>query len=213
LLRHWRAEPSRRPAGDSRQRGGRHRDVYSHRLPWLVASTSSARADDVFDGRVGPLGQRLVASAQSTHRYRRAWAPRAGEHCGRHPAPQTFHRAAAPSLYSRRSSRPRAVATFSILWIVLRPAPARSYEVISLGVGVALVLAGGLVRGLSWTYLEGEDKGPLRAVGRLLLIVGVAVGCAPWWAAVLLGAVLVPRWVAGFRQAYAPTTVPVRVLA
>ena len=112
-----------------------------------------------------------------------------------------------------RTGMPVAVATFSILWIVLRPAPARSYEVISLGVGVALVLAGGLVRGLSWTYLEGEDKGPLRAVGRLLLIVGVAVGCAPWWAAVLLGAVLVPQWVAGFRQAYTPATVPVRALA
>ena len=108
---------------------------------------------------------------------------------------------------------PVAVATFAILWIVLRPAPARSYEVISLGAGVALVLAGGLVRGLSWTYLEGEDKGPLRAVGRLLLIVGVAVGCTPWWAAALLGAVLVPQGVAGFRQAYAPATVPVRALA
>jgi len=108
---------------------------------------------------------------------------------------------------------PVAVATFAILWIVLRPAPARAYEVISLGAGVALVLAGGLVRGLSWTYLEGEDKGPLRAVGRLLLIVGVAVGCTPWWAAALLGAVLVPQGVAGFRQAYAPATVPVRALA
>ncbi len=112
-----------------------------------------------------------------------------------------------------RTGMPVAVATFSILWIVLRPAPARSYEVISLGVGVALVLAGGLVRGLSWTYLEGEDKGPLRAVGRLLLIVGVAVGCAPWWAAVVLGAVLLPQGVAGFRQAYPPATVPVRALA
>src|SRR3989442_12582696 len=112
-----------------------------------------------------------------------------------------------------RTGMPVAVATFAILWIVLRPAPARSYEVISLGVGVALVLAGGLVRGLSWPYLEGEDKGPLRAVGRLLLIVGVAVGCTPWWAAALLGAVLVPQGVAGFHQAYAPATVPVRALA
>ena len=112
-----------------------------------------------------------------------------------------------------RTGMPVAVATFSILWVVLRPAPARSYEVISLGVGVALVLAGGLVRGLSWTYLEGEDKGPLRAVGRLLLVVGVAVGCAPWWAAVVLGAVLLPQGVAGFRQAYPPATVPVRALA
>jgi len=112
-----------------------------------------------------------------------------------------------------RTGMPVAVATFSILWVVLRPAPARSYEVISLGVGVALVLAGGLVRGLSWTYLEGEDKGPLRVVGRLLLIVGVAVGCAPWWAAVVLGAVLLPQGVAGFRQAYPPATVPVRALA
>jgi membrane-associated phospholipid phosphatase len=112
-----------------------------------------------------------------------------------------------------RTGTPVAVSTFSILWVVLHPAAGRSYEVISLGVGVALVLAGGLVRGLSWTYLEGEDKGPLRAVGRLLLIIGVAVGCAPWWAAVLLGAALVPLGVAGFRQAGAPATLRVRAWA
>ena len=112
-----------------------------------------------------------------------------------------------------RTGVPVTVSTFAILWVVLHPAPARSYEIISLGVGVALVLAGGFVRGLSWTYLEGEDKGPLRAVGRLLLIIGVAVGCAPWWAAVLLGAALVPLGHAGFRQAHAPATVPVRALA
>jgi membrane-associated phospholipid phosphatase len=99
-----------------------------------------------------------------------------------------------------RTGTPVAVSTFAMLWVVLHPAPAWSYEVISLGVGVALVLAGGFVRGLSWTYLEGEDKGPLRALGRLLLIIGVAVGCAPWWAAVLLGVALVPLGVAGFRH-------------
>jgi len=103
-----------------------------------------------------------------------------------------------------RTGAPVAVSTFAILWIVLHPAPAWSHEVIFLGVGVALVLAGGLVRGLSWTYLEGEDRGPLRAVGRLLLIIGVAVGCAPWWAAVLLGVVLVPLGLAGLRQEHAP---------
>ena len=112
-----------------------------------------------------------------------------------------------------RTGVPVVVSTFAILWVVLHPAPARSYEIISLGVGVALVLAGGFVRGLSWTYLEGEDKGPLRTVGRLLLIIGVAVGCAPWWVAVLLGAALVPLGHAGFRQAHAPATVPVRALA
>jgi len=112
-----------------------------------------------------------------------------------------------------RTGVPVAVSTFAILWVVLHPAPAWSYEIISLGVGVALVLAGGFVRGLSWTYLEGEDKGPLRTVGRLLLIVGVAVGCAPWWAAVLLGVALVPRGLAGFRQAHAPATALPRALA
>jgi membrane-associated phospholipid phosphatase len=112
-----------------------------------------------------------------------------------------------------RTGVPVAVSTFAILWVVLHPAPARSYEIISLGVGVALVLAGGFVRGLSWTYLEGEDKGPLRTVGRLLLIIGVAVGCAPWWAAVLLGVALVPRGLAGFRQAHAPVTALPRALA
>ncbi|TLY24112.1 MAG: phosphatase PAP2 family protein [Nitrospirae bacterium] len=112
-----------------------------------------------------------------------------------------------------RTGVPVAVSTFAMLWVVLHPAPARSYEIISLGVGVALVLAGGFVRGLSWTYLEGEDKGPLRTVGRLLLIVGVAVGCAPWWAAVLLGVALVPRGLAGFRQAHTPATALPRALA
>ena len=112
-----------------------------------------------------------------------------------------------------RTGVPVAVSTFAILWVVLHPAPARSYEIISLGVGVALVLAGGFVRGLSWTYLEGEDKGPLRTVGRLLLIVGVAVGCAPWWAAVLLGVALVPRGLAGFRQAHTPATALPRAMA
>src|SRR5207245_4335006 len=79
----------------------------------------------------------------------------------------------------------------------------------SLGVGVALVLAGGLVRGLAWTYLEGEDKGPLRIFGRLLLVVGVAVGCAPWWAAALLVVVLAPWGLAGLHleRAPAPTSV------
>ena len=112
-----------------------------------------------------------------------------------------------------RTGVPVAVSTFAMLWVVLHPAQARSYEIISLGVGVALVLAGGFVRGLSWTYLEGEDKGPLRTVGRLLLIVGVAVGCAPWWAAVLLGVALVPRGLAGFRQAHTPATALPRALA
>ncbi|HZC67312.1 MAG TPA: phosphatase PAP2 family protein, partial [Nitrospirales bacterium] len=111
-----------------------------------------------------------------------------------------------------RTGVPVAVSTFAILWVVLHPAPAWSHEVISLGVGIALVLAGGFVRGLAWTYLEGEEKGPLQTVGRLLLIVGVAVGCAPWWAAVALGAVLVPvRLVAPLRlaelrQEHAPAT-------
>src|SRR2546428_4558548 len=73
-----------------------------------------------------------------------------------------------------RTYVPVAVSTFAILWVLLHPAPAWSHEIISLGVGIALVLAGGLVRGLAWTYLEGEDKGPLRIFGRLLLVVGEA---------------------------------------
>ena len=99
-----------------------------------------------------------------------------------------------------RTGVPVVVSTFAILWIVLHPEPVWSHEVISLGVGIALVLAGGFLRGLAWTYREGEEKGPLRTVGHLLLIIGVAVGCAPWWAAVALGAVLVPRGLAGFHH-------------
>ncbi len=103
-----------------------------------------------------------------------------------------------------RTYVPVAVSTFAILWVLLHPAPAWSHEIISLGVGIALVLAGGLVRGLAWTYLEGEDKGPLRIFGRLLLVVGVAVGCAPWWAAGLLVVVLVPLGLAGLHLERAP---------
>src|SRR2546422_4746527 len=91
-----------------------------------------------------------------------------------------------------RTYVPLAVSTFAILWVLLHPAPAWSHEIISLGVGIALLLAGGLVRGLAWTYLEGEDKGPLRIFGRLLLVVGVAVGAAPRWGAALLVVVLGP---------------------
>ena len=103
-----------------------------------------------------------------------------------------------------RTYVPVAVSTFAILWVLLHPAPAWSHEIISLGVGIALVLAGGLVRGLAWTYLEGEDKGPLRIFGRLLLVVGVAVGCAPWWAAALLVVVLAPLGLAGLHLERAP---------
>jgi hypothetical protein len=103
-----------------------------------------------------------------------------------------------------RTYVPVAVSTFAIFWVLLHPAPAWSHEVISLGVGIALVLAGGLVRGMAWTYLEGEDKGPLRIFGRLLLVIGVVVGCAPWWAAALLVVVLVPLGLAGLHVEGAP---------
>src|SRR5438105_5487179 len=108
-----------------------------------------------------------------------------------------------------RTYVPVAVSTFAILWVLLHPAPAWSHEIISLGVGIALVLAGGLVRGLAWPYLAGEDKGPLRIFGHLLLVVGVAVGCAPWWAAALLVVVLAPLGLAGLHleRAPAPTSV------
>src|SRR2546427_8633076 len=48
-----------------------------------------------------------------------------------------------------RTGVPVAVSTFAFLWVVLHPAPARSYEIISLGVGVARVLAGVFVVGQS----------------------------------------------------------------
>src|SRR3989449_10276763 len=82
-----------------------------------------------------------------------------------------------------RTYVPVAVSTFAILWVLLHPAPAWSHEIISLGVGIVLVLAGGLVRGLAWTYLEGEDKGSLRIFGRLLLVVGEAGQSVPCRAA------------------------------
>src|SRR3989454_9179721 len=107
-----------------------------------------------------------------------------------------------------RTGVPVVVSTFAILWVVLHPVPARSYEIISLGVGVALVLAGGFVRGLSWTYLEGEDKGPLRTVGRLLLIIGVAGGRAARGGGGFRWAGVVPLGRAGFCRGERHAPVP-----
>ena len=81
---------------------------------------------------------------------------------------------------------PLAVALFLIVWAVLHPAPAWSVEINHLGVGAALVLAGGLLRGFA------GPGGPLRAAGNGALALGIAVAVGPWWAGLLLLPALIP---------------------
>lgn len=95
---------------------------------------------------------------------------------------------------------PLAVAVFLTVWVVLHPAQPWSVEIVNLGAGAALVLVGGLMRGLAASS-GGERGGPLRAVGSVALIFGVAVAGGPWWAGILLLAALLPTVGAGFNPA------------
>lgn len=86
---------------------------------------------------------------------------------------------------------PLAVAVFLIVWAVLHPAQAWSVEVSYLGAGAALVLAGGLMRGLAASS-GGARGGPLHAAGNMALILGIAVAVGSWWAGLLLLPALIP---------------------
>ncbi len=88
---------------------------------------------------------------------------------------------------------PLATALFLIVWVVLHPAAPWSVEIVNLGAGAALVLAGGLLRGIA------GPGGPLRAAGSLALILGVAAAGGPWWAGPLLLAALIPMSLAWLR--------------
>jgi undecaprenyl-diphosphatase len=98
-----------------------------------------------------------------------------------------------------RTGVPLAVSVFLIAWIVLHPLPPWSWEVRYLGMGVALVLAGGLLRRLSTAY-QGKESGLLQTAGHLGLILGVAVACGPWWGGLVLFAALTPMTLSELRR-------------
>lgn len=103
---------------------------------------------------------------------------------------------------------PFAAALFLIAWVVLHPVQPWSAEIVSLGVGAALVLAGGLMRGLAAP--SGSARGgPLHAAGNVALILAVAVAGGPWWAGPLLLITLVPMSLAWLRPD-APAGAPFR---
>jgi undecaprenyl-diphosphatase len=100
---------------------------------------------------------------------------------------------------------PLVVAVFLIVWVALHPAQVWSVEIVNLGAGAALVLAGGLLRGFA------GPGGPLRAAGNVALALGIAVAGGPWWAGPLLLAALIPLSLVRLRPAAPPclTTLPV----
>ncbi len=101
---------------------------------------------------------------------------------------------------------PLAAALFVIAWVVLHPVEAWSAESANLGAGAALVLAGGLLRGLA-APSGGARGGPLHAAGNMALLLGVAVAGGPWWAGPLLLVALVPMslaWLQPEARADAP---------
>jgi undecaprenyl-diphosphatase len=105
-----------------------------------------------------------------------------------------------------RTGVPLTVALFLMAWIVLHPMPPWSGEIRFIGMGAALVLAGGLLGGLGAAN-QGKASGLLRTAGQLALLLGVAVACGPWWAGLLLFVALVPMSLIGLRQK-APATAP-----
>jgi undecaprenyl-diphosphatase len=90
---------------------------------------------------------------------------------------------------------PLAVAVFLIVWVVLHPMPPWSQEIGRLGAGAALVLAGGLLRGLAVPF-GGERGSFFQTAGSLALLLGVAVAGGPWWAGLLLLGALLPMGLA-----------------
>ena len=97
-----------------------------------------------------------------------------------------------------RTGVPLAVALFLIAWVMLHPAQPWSGEVVNLGGGAALVLAGGLLRGLAASFGGGRAR-TLHVAGSVALILGAAVAGGPWWAWPLLLAALIPMSLAWLR--------------
>ena len=107
-----------------------------------------------------------------------------------------------------RTGVPLTVAVFLMAWIVLHPMPPWSQEIKYIGMGAALVLAGGLLRGLAVAY-EGKENGLFQTAGHLAMMLGVAVACGPWWAGLLLFVALMPTGLIGLRpEAPAMTSLP-----
>jgi undecaprenyl-diphosphatase len=100
---------------------------------------------------------------------------------------------------------PLVVAVFLIVWVALHPAQVWPAEIVNLGAGAALVLAGGLLRGFA------GPGGPLRAAGNGALAIGIAVAGGPWWAGPLLLVALIPMSLVRLRPDAQPclTTLPV----
>lgn len=86
---------------------------------------------------------------------------------------------------------PIFAGVFLIAWAVLHPVQPWSEEIVNLGAGAALVLAGGLMRGLA-SSAGGARGGPLHAAGNVALILAVAAAGGPWWAGPLLLIALIP---------------------
>ena len=86
---------------------------------------------------------------------------------------------------------PVTVTLFLIVWVALHPAQVWSVEIVNLGAGAALVLAGGLLR------VFAGPGGPLRAAGNGALALGIAVASGPWWIGLLLLPALIPNVGAG----------------
>jgi len=93
---------------------------------------------------------------------------------------------------------PLATALFLIVWVVLHPAAPWLQEIGAFGAGAALVLAGGLLRGVAASS-GGERGSPLGAAGSAAVLLGVATAVGPWWAGPLLLAALIPVSLAGLR--------------
>ena len=99
-----------------------------------------------------------------------------------------------------RTGVPIVVSVFLLVWVVLHPKPSWSQEVWHVYGGATLILAGLLARGLAIVQQgakQVDDGGPLRAGGGLVMVLGVAVACGPWWGGVLLFVSLLPNVRAG----------------
>lgn len=92
---------------------------------------------------------------------------------------------------------PLVAALFLIVWVALHSARPWSVEIVNLGAGAALVVAGGLLRGLAASS-GGERARPFHVAGSAALLLGVAVASGPWWGGLILLVALLPNVGAGF---------------
>jgi undecaprenyl-diphosphatase len=86
---------------------------------------------------------------------------------------------------------PICLFLFMVVWVALHRMSPGPQEILYMGMGTALVLLGGLSKGLGESR-EDETGDRLRTAGRLAVIIGVAIACMPWWGIVLLLVALLP---------------------